>query len=180
MSVQITGLNETIRHLNRYRDSLKSKAEELRRRVAELIQAKAQPLFDVAIADSEIEYIEGIGMTFDDFKTSDVSVTVNDNGEVTLVVANGDDAVFMEFGAGVYFNGPEGSSPNPWGADLGFTIGSYGHHLGSREVWGYIGADGERHLTHGTPASMPMYRATMEVVQDIANIAREVFRRDQH
>ena len=179
MSVQINGLNETIAHVNRYRDSLKAKAAELRKRVADMIQARAQPLFDVAVADSEIDYVEGIGMTFDDFKRGSVEVNVDNNGQFTLVIAHGEDAVWMEFGAGVYYNGAAGSYPNPLGPNLGFisAIGTYGHNLGSREIWFYTGPDGKSHATHGTPASMPMYRATMEVVPEIANIAREVFSR---
>jgi hypothetical protein len=104
-----------------------------------------------------------------------VDVVVEDNGNMTLVIANGTDAVFMEFGAGVYYNGAVGSSPNPLGAALGFTIGSYGFGQGKKEVWGYMGEDGRLHLTHGTPASMPLYRALQSVVNDIEQIAREVF-----
>lgn len=179
MNVQIIGLNETIAHVTRYRDSLRAKAEELRRRVAEMIGERAEPLFDAAIAGTEIDSVEinGNTVSFDNAITSGVSVSVDDRGDVTLVIADGKDAVFMEFGAGVYFNGAVGSSPNPWGAGLGFTIGSYGKGQGAKNVWAYIDADGQKHLTHGTPASMPMYKATMEVVGDIVNIAREVFSR---
>jgi hypothetical protein len=81
----------------------------------------------------------------------------------------------MEFGAGVYYNGAVGSSPNPLGTDLGFTIGSYGKGNGRKEVWGYCGEDGEIHLTHGAPSSMPLYKAVQSVLRDIARIAREVF-----
>jgi hypothetical protein len=84
----------------------------------------------------------------------------------------------MEFGAGVYYNGAVGSSPNPLGTGLGFTIGSYGKGNGRKEVWGYRGEDGEIHLTHGAPASMPLYKAVQSVSRDIARIAREVFASD--
>ena len=81
----------------------------------------------------------------------------------------------MEFGAGVYYNGAVGSSPNPLGTELGFTIGSYGLGNGRKEVWGYTGEDGQIHLTHGAPASMPLYKAVQSVSRDIVRIAREVF-----
>ena len=102
-------------------------------------------------------------------KKGDMSVTLRLQGE---------QAVFVEFGAGVYSNGSVGSSPNPWGNDLGFTIGSYGLGNGKKTVWGFKGEDGQIHLTHGTPASMPLYRAVQSVRQDIVNIAREVFASD--
>lgn len=169
MSVQIIGLNETIAHVTRYRDSLRAKAEELRERVAYFIAKDASAVFNTAVAEDDLW--EGV-------ITGSVEVSVEPGGDgVTLVIANGTDAVFMEFGAGVYYNGAVGSSPNPWGANLGFTIGSYGLGQGKKEVWGYMGEDGKIHLTHGTPASMPLYKAVQSVSRDIVNIAREVFSR---
>ena len=74
--------------------------------------------------------------------------------------------------------GPVGSSPNPYGNDLGFTIGSYGKGYGKGQVWGYY-ADPENKtglvLTHGTPATMPMYNAAMEVMRKAVEIAKEVW-----
>jgi hypothetical protein len=58
---------------------------------------------------------------------------------------------------------------------LGYTIGSYGNGNGAKAVWGFKGEDGTLHLTHGVPASMPLYRALQSVVNDIEQIAREVF-----
>ena len=152
------------------------KADELQRRVAELIQERAQQIFDTSVSDSRFSVVNGL--TVDDTQIGGVSVTVEDNGDVTLVIASGKDAVFMEFGAGVYYNGAVGTSPHPHGAELGFTIGSYGKGQGMRNVWGFRGEDGQIHLSHGVPASMPMYRAMQGVIEDIAKIAQEVFSRD--
>jgi hypothetical protein len=55
------------------------------------------------------------------------------------------------------------------------AIGTYGKGNGAKEVWGYLGSDGKIHLTRGTPASMPLYKAVQSVSRDIARIAREVF-----
>jgi hypothetical protein len=135
--------------------------------VAYFIAKDASAVFNTAVADDLI----GVG-----FVTGSVNVTVQPQGEnMTVVIASGKDAVFMEFGAGVYYNGAVGSSPNPLGADLGFTIGSYGKGNGAKEVWGFYGDDGEIHLTHGVPASMPLYKAVQSVSRDIVQIAREVF-----
>ena len=57
---------------------------------------------------------------------------------------------------------------------MGYTIGSYGKGLGKRKVWGYY-RDGELILTHGTPATMPMYNALKQACDNIWSIAREVF-----
>ena len=85
-----------------------------------------------------------------------------------------EDAVWIEFGAGVYHNGSPGSSPHPHGAELGMTIGGFGKGNGKKEVWGFY-EEGELKLSRGTPAKMPMARAVSTVCNEISEIAREVF-----
>lgn len=165
-----SSVDKAVRELRRRSDWIKRKMEELRERVAYFIAKDASAVFNTAVAEDDMR--EGI-------VTGSVQVSVEPGGDnTTLIIADGEDAVFMEFGAGVYYNGAVGSSPNPWGNDLGFTIGSYGKGNGKKEVWAYTGADGQIHLTHGTPASMPLYKAVQSVRQDIVNIAREVFASD--
>ena len=86
----------------------------------------------------------------------------------------GEDVMFVEFGAGITYNGPAGQSPNPLGAKLGYTIGSYGQGHGAQEYWFYDDEEGT-HLSFGTEATMPMYKAGREVRQKYASIARSVF-----
>ena len=90
------------------------------------------------------------------------------------MIASGDDAVWVEFGAGVYHNGSPGTSPHLRGAELGLTIGGFGKGRGKKEVWGYF-ENGALKLTRGTPAKMPMARAVMVVCDEIVAIAKEVF-----
>ena len=109
---------------------------------------------------------------------AEVNVTVDERGSISVVVADGEDAVWCEFGSGVYHNGSVGSSPNPYGNDLGFTIGSYGKGHGKRQVWGYYTDPDTKTglvLTHGTPATMPMYNAAQEILRKAVDIAREVW-----
>ena len=162
-------IDAAVKEIRDYADWVKRKTDELRERVAYFIAKDASAVFNTAVADDLIGEGAVIGS---------VDVVVEDNGNMTLVIANGEDAVFMEFGAGVYYNGAVGSSPNPLGTELGFTIGSYGKGNGRKEVWGYRGEDGQIHLTHGAPASMPLYKAVQSVSRDIARIAREVFASD--
>lgn len=159
-------IDAAVKEIRDYAEWVKRKTAELRERIAYFIAKDASAVFNTAVADDMIGEGAVIGS---------VNVVVEDNGNMTLVIANGDDAVFMEFGAGVYYNGGVGSSPNPLGAALGYTIGSYGKGNGAKAVWGFKGEDGALHLTHGVPASMPLYRALQSVVNDIEQIAREVF-----
>ena len=168
ISIDITdpaSVSAAVSAITAYERLVVSKCEELRRRVAFLIATRARDIFNTAIADD----LMAEGYVF-----GNVEVTVEHHGATTLVIANGEDAIFMEFGSGIYHNGAVGSSPNPWGAALGYTIGSYGPN-GAKNVWGFTGADGKLHLTHGVPASMPLYRVVTAVAGDIVNIARRVF-----
>ena len=179
MTLDSASIDAAIRELKDYQNRLQRKAEELRERVAELIRDNAQPIFDTAIVDDTFLTVVKKGTnTPESPKTGGVTVTVEPGKDnVTLVIANGEEAVWAEFGAGVHYNGAVGSYPNPLGDTLDFiaAIGTYGKGYGARETWGFLGSDGNIHLTHGAPASMPLYKAVQAVSKDIVQIAREVF-----
>lgn len=160
-------IDAAIREIREYQRFVQERANELRERIAYFIAKDASAVFNTAIAEDDL---------WEGAITGSVEVRIDQSGDnTTLVIADGKDAIFMEFGAGVYYNGSVGSSPNPLGTEFGFTIGSYGWGNGRKEVWGYTGDDGKIHLTHGAPASMPLYRAVQSVSRDIVRIAREVF-----
>lgn len=158
-------IRQVIADIGQYKRELSQKAETLRRLIAERIAEDARGGFASAIVDDLLR-----GGT----RIAHVDVTVDEADSVSVVVANGEDAIWCEFGAGVYHNGAAGSSPHPKGAELGFTIGGYGKGQGAKKTWGFY-EDGELHLTHGVPASMPMYNAMKRVCENVDEIAREVF-----
>jgi hypothetical protein len=158
-------LTKALKELTHYKRDLEAKAKKLRHRIAEKMANYSRGGFAGAIVD---DLLNGSP------RQAEVNVSVTNSGDVTLVIADGEDAVWVEFGAGVYHNGSVGTSPHPSGNDLKFTIGTYGKGMGSRNVWGFY-EDGELYLTHGTPAVMPMYNAVKTVCAEIDNIAREVF-----
>ena len=160
-------IDRAIREVNKFKEDFRKKVDTYRKRIAEEIAVQASLNFGNSIVD---DVIKGSSP-----RRPDVQVSVSDRGSVSVVVADGEDAVWCEFGSGVYHNGAVGSSPNPYGNDLGFTIGSYGKGYGKKQAWGYYDEDGELVLTRGTPASMPMYNAAQEVLRKSVEIAREVF-----
>lgn len=159
------GISGAISELKAYKRDISQKTEAFRKRFAEEVAKLAQTGFDASYLDYLVD-----GET----TPATVSVDVLNHGSTSFVTAYGEDAVWIEFGAGVYYNGSAGSSPHPKGQELGFTIGSYGKGQGKRKVWGYY-RDGELILTHGTPATMPMYNALKQACDNIWSIAREVF-----
>lgn len=158
-------IDRAIRELAQYKADFTQKVELLREKVAERLADEARSGFAGAIADDLVKGGQ---------RLADVKVSVDNRGSLTVVVASGEDAVWVEFGAGVHHNSSPGSSPHPNGAELGFTIGSFGKGNGKKETWGYY-EEGELKLTRGTPATMPMYRAVQTVCNDIQSIARGVF-----
>lgn len=158
------GIDKVIEQLNQYKLELDKKCLELQNRVADRLAELANSGFSVAIAE---ETILG-GST-----TASVGVHTKP-GDTTVVYTTGADAIWCEFGTGVYYNGTAGSSPHPKGTELGFTIGSYGQGKGRRKAWCFY-QNGELVWTHGVPASMPMYKAFENTLYEIADIAREVF-----
>ena len=169
ITVDLGDVDKAIRELERFKTEFQRKVDLFRKRFAEEIAKIAQSGFDASGVNDTLT-----GGT----RNADVSVTVSDDGKIALVIADGEDAVWCEFGAGVYHNGSVGSSPNPYGAELGLTIGSYGDGHGKQNVWGYYSDPSDKStlvLTHGTQATMPMYRAVQAVVPKAVTIAREVF-----
>ena len=79
----------------------------------------------------------------------------------------------IEFGAGIFYNR---GNENPKANDLGFGVGTYpGQIHAFEDGWYYLGNDDKWHYTHGVKATMPMYNATVEIIQQYKKIAREVF-----
>lgn len=166
VSLSESGIEKAIQELLAYKQEIIRKTELLRQKVAARLADEARSGFNGAIVDD----LTGKNSQ----RLADVNVSVDDRDNVSVVVAEGEDAVWVEFGAGVYHNGSVGSSPHPKGAELGFTIGGYGKGNGKKEIWGFY-EDGELRLTHGTPARMPMSQAMNTIINDIVSIAREVF-----
>lgn len=166
VSLSESGIEKAIQELLAYKQEIIRKTELLRQKVAARLADEARSGFNGAIVDD----LTGKNSP----RLADVNVTVDNLDNVSVVVAEGEDAVWVEFGAGVYHNGSVGSSPHPKGAELGFTIGGYGKGNGKKEIWGFY-EDGELRLTHGTPARMPMSQAMNTIINDIVSIAREVF-----
>lgn len=158
-------INRAMKELADYKQEILHKTELLREKVAERLADEAKNGFSGAVVDD---------LTRGGQRFAQVDVSVDNRGSVTVVVASGEDAVWVEFGAGVYHNGSPGSSPHPRGAELGMTIGGFGKGNGKKEVWGFY-EDGELKLTRGTPARMPMALAVTTVCNDIQAIAKEVF-----
>lgn len=163
-SLDVGSIDKAIAEVIAYRDEFQRKVDRLRQLVAERIRWSAENGFSSAVVSDVI---------FGQASENDVQVTVEDDGNVTTVIASGKEALFIEFGAGVYHNGPVGTSPHPWGT---YTIGSYDKGNGAKTAWGYgKKSEGTLTVTRGTPAAMPMYRGMQDAMNVFDSLVQEVF-----
>lgn len=170
INLDLGNIDEAIKQLQDYEKRLGERTVKLRERLAETIREDSQEGFNAAIADD---------LGDDGEFPADVTVTIQEEDETTTsVIANGTDAVFVEFGAGVHYNGPPGTSPHPKGQELGFTIGSYGYGLGRLNSWRFTAPNGMVFRSYGVPAQMPMYYASETARDRLTDIAGEVFGSD--
>ena len=79
----------------------------------------------------------------------------------------------VEFGAGIFYN----STENPKAPELGFGVGTYPGQIHAFEDGWYYWDDNTEtwRYTHGIKATMPMYNAEQQIIQQYVKIAREVF-----
>lgn len=164
--LDVKEISRAIREVKKFKRDFRKKVDTYRKRIADEIAVQASLNFGNTIVD---DVLNGSP------RRPNVTVSVSDSGNIAIVVADGEDAIWCEFGAGVYHNGAVGSSPHPKGGSLGFTIGSYGKGFGNKKVWGYYDENDNLVLTHGTPASMPMYNAAQDIMRKAVQIARGVF-----
>ena len=81
----------------------------------------------------------------------------------------------IEFGAGTHFN----PTPNPLiSSEFPYGVGTFpGQTHAYQDMWYYWDEENQKWmLTHGVKATMPMYKASEEIKNNILKIAKDVFR----
>ena len=80
----------------------------------------------------------------------------------------------IEFGAGIHFN----PTPNPIiSSEFPYGVGTFpGQTHAYQDTWFYWDENSQEWKpTHGVKATMPMYNADMEIIQNVVKYAKEVF-----
>lgn len=170
--LSISSIRNLQKELEKYRDSLTYKCRELVEKLSEIgiNVAKAR------IGESPLgKYV-----------TIRTDITEEQAGCKAILVAIGENKesegyppfntlLAIEFGAGIHYN----PIPNPNAADFGLGVGTFpGQIHAFEDYWFYWNEEEQKWLpTHGVKATMPMYRASMEIQQNIVKVAKEVFRK---
>lgn len=169
--LSVKGVEALKRQLLQYKDSLSIKCENL---VYRLLQS------GVAVSQAKISE-SPLGK----YVTVTTNISADKMGCKGILLAKGavkeqdgyapfSILLAIEFGSGVHFN----PIPNPLSAEMGYGVGTFPGqvHAFQSEGWMYWDEKAQewRH-TYGVKATMPLYNADMEIIQNVVKFAKEVF-----
>jgi len=166
-------INYVINEIGAIKKKVLALENDLPKALADIGVSSAQAIYntsprEIYVADPEDP--DSVNSTA--YKMANIDVTVEKNEEGYDIVARGEDVAFVEFGAGVFYNGEEsylGQRPS----DI-VGIGEYGKGYGKRKVWGFNDG-GEKKLTYGTPASNALYFASQDILESAEKEARRIW-----
>lgn len=162
MRLSTSSINQAIREIKKYKRNLEKKNKLFVQRLAEV----GIPVID--------QTIEGQGDSSTIHGTA-IRVT-GKNGTVTgFLAVSGEDILFWEFGAGVRYNDGEA---HPKAKEFGMGVGTYPGqtHVPVPGFWYYKPEGSDTYVrSYGTEATMPVYKASLEIRKQMNQIAREVF-----
>jgi len=167
-----SGIKNMIRELERYKNSLDRKLQML---ISELLK------IGVTVAETNVSE-SPLGK----YVTLSTNIKPSGKGYEGILLAKGqvmeheDFAPFsvilaIEFGAGIHYN----PVPNPKAELFGYGVGTFPDQTHAFQPDGWYFWDEEKQKwvhSFGVKATMPMYNADMEIIQNIKKIAEEVFR----
>ena len=170
--LSVKGIEDLKRQLLRYKDNLSIKCEKL---VSRLLQS------GVAVSQTKINE-SPLGK----YVTVTTNISADKTGCKGILLAKGavkeqegyapfSILLAIEFGAGVHFN----PTPNPIiSSEFPYGVGTFpGQTHAYQDIWFYWDENTQEWKpTHGVKATMPMYNADMEIIQNIVKFAKEVFK----
>ena len=169
--LSVKGIEALKSQLLQYNDSLSIKCEKL---VSRLLQSS------VAVSKARISE-SPLGK----YVTITTDISANKMGCKGILLAKGavkeqegyapfSILLAIEFGAGVHFN----PTPNPISAEMGYGVGTFPGQIHAMEPGGwYFWSEEKQQWIHsyGVKATMPMYSADMQIIQNVVKTAKEVF-----
>ena len=171
VDLSIKGLNDLKRQLLQYKDELPIKCEKL---VSRLLQS------GVAVSQSKISE-SPLGK----YVTVTTNISADNVGCKGILLAKGavkesegyapfSILLAIEFGAGIHYN----PTPNPLiSSEFPYGVGTFpGQVHAYQDLWFYWDENTQEWKpTRGVKATMPMYSADMEIIQNVVKIAKDVF-----
>ena len=162
IDLSTSSVRDAIKQLEAYRDKLEDKNEKFVRELAKLGKPVIKSNIARASGDSNpLHHIDIITVEKTETKTS------------CMLTLDGEDILFFEFGAGIYYN----EEDPPHAERFGYGVGTYPdqEHAFDPNGWWYRDDSDILHHSYGTEATSPMLKASHEIIANIRRIAREVY-----
>lgn len=156
MTLDAASIDKAITQIEAYQKALAVKAKQICEKLAVKGAVRASLGFASAVYTGEKDY--------------SLTVEVTQNGY--KILADGETALILEFGAGATYG-----YGHPLAADNGMGPGTYPDgkgHWDDPKGWWLPKDKGGGH-TYGNPPAMPMYYAAKEMREAVESVAREVF-----
>ena len=153
---------------------IEARIKKLQRLAEELPKALA----GFGVTRAEVRFSNAVGNIFlsGSWETPVIDVYAMPIDGGWAVVANGEQVCFVEFGAGVYYNGDDSYlGERPEGI---VGIGEYGEKKGNRPFWVYRDSSGDLQYTQGTPANNALFFTAQEMRSVIEEAARKILNDD--
>ena len=161
VDLNTSSVSRLINNLKLYQKGLVGKNALFVQRLAEL---------GIPIIDSTMARTRGDANPRHDTEISIAQIGGVVKGTLTL---SGEDILFFEFGAGIYYNATDPAHASKFGYGVGTYPGQT--HAFDDGGWWYTDDAGVSHHSYGTEATSPMLRASHEMIVNIRRIAREVY-----
>ena len=151
--------------LKKYRDGLQDK---LARFVDELADIGVDTIYNITSFIPQDQELDKGSVSKDSRPSGD--------GRAKMIIRyTSEDALFIEFSAGITY----GTNDYPLPSGSGYGMGTYNpssSRWSNPDGWWYKDESGELHHSYGNPAYMPMYHAIEKMALQIWLVAYKIFR----
>lgn len=161
-----SSIDKAIAEIERYKEGLNNRLFEL---VDKLVQS------GVEVAKMKVLTSQG------DSTDAYVGYMINSVGDIIKaeISVEGSEVLFIEFGAGIYYNN---GNAHPYAAEFGYGVGTYpSEHPPNKAInpgyWWYSDENKNKHLSLGTEATMPMFSAAENIRNTVIQTAIDEFMR---
>ena len=158
-----TSIDNAIRELRNYQNSLERKCEMLVDKLSEIGLVCVKAVLS--------KHRSGSGATIGSVR---IEFSTQDGIKSANIIVESKAILFLEFGSGITYNQSES---HPKASEMGYGVGTYPNqtHAFDENGWWYQDDNGEWKHSYGIKADMPMYKGAMEMYDKLLGVAKEVF-----
>lgn len=165
-------IDKAVKALKEYQNRLVDRSEIFVRRLAELGVEVAKTTLSTGQGDSSRDAKFTISFVVNGSTVEGV-LSISSKPHTTKDGRTYYPHLGWEFGSGIHFNN---GNINPKAHELGMGVGTFPDQTHALDdYWWYRDDNGNLRMSQGTEATMPMYKASIEMINSIESIAREVY-----